>query len=151
MEIERKFTLSSLPEHLEDYPHSELVQAYLNRFPVVRLRKADDTYELTYKGSGLLAREEYNLPLNKESFYHLLAKHDGNIIEKTRYRIPYGQYTIELDCFHGFLEGQTLAEVEFPTEEEALSFSPPGWFLKDVTFDPAWHNAAMAYKIPQDI
>ena len=28
-----------------------------------------------------MAREEYNLPLNKESFYHLLAKHDGNIIE----------------------------------------------------------------------
>ena len=43
------------------------------------------------------------------------------------------------------------ARKEDPTEEEALSFSPPGWFLKDVTFDPAWHNAAMAYKIPQDI
>ena len=35
-----------------------------------------------------MAREEYNLPLNKESYEHLLTKADGNIISKKRYVIP---------------------------------------------------------------
>lgn len=31
MEIERKYLIDRLPEHLEDYPHSEIEQGYLNR------------------------------------------------------------------------------------------------------------------------
>lgn len=42
----------------------------------------NDEYYLTYKGKGLLAREEYNLPLTKESYEHLIKKADGNIITK---------------------------------------------------------------------
>ena len=48
----------------------------------------NDEYYLTYKGKGLLAREEYNLPLTKESYEHLIKKADGNIITKKRYEIP---------------------------------------------------------------
>jgi len=145
MEIERKFLIKKLPEDLASYPYSDLTQAYLNRGPVVRIRKADDTYELTYKGSGLLAREEYNLPLNRENFEHLLTKADGHVIEKRRYRIPCGQYTIELDIFKGAHEGLILAEVEFPTVEEALRFKGPDWFGEDVTHCPEYHNSVMAY------
>lgn len=146
MEIERKFLVSSLPEDLESYPASRMQQAYIHTDPVIRIRKADDQYELTVKGRGLLSREELNLPLSKDSFETLLKKHEGRIIEKTRYRIPYGKYTIELDVFRGVFEGRILAEVEFPTEEEACQFVPPSWFLKDVTLDPAWHNANMAFE-----
>lgn len=82
MEIERKFTITRLPENLESYPCHIIEQAYLNTDPVVRIRREDDSYYMTYKGKGLLAREEYNLPLNRESYYHLREKADGNIISK---------------------------------------------------------------------
>ena len=52
MEIERKFTLKSLPDNLESYPSHHIEQVYLNYNPVVRARKQDDEYYLTYKGSG---------------------------------------------------------------------------------------------------
>ena len=56
MEIERKFTLKSLPDNLESYPSHHIEQVYLNYNPVVRARKQDDEYYLTYKGSGMMAR-----------------------------------------------------------------------------------------------
>ena len=67
MEIERKFTLKSLPDNLESYPSHHIEQVYLNYNPVVRARKQDDEYYLTYKGSGMMARDESNLPLNELS------------------------------------------------------------------------------------
>ena len=83
IEIERKFTLKSLPADLETYPCQTIEQAYLNIAPVVRVRQSGDKYTLTYKGAGMMAHEEYNLPLDKTSYQHLLAKADGNIITKT--------------------------------------------------------------------
>lgn len=145
MEIERKFLIGRLPDQLEKYPFSEIEQAYLNEKPVIRIRKSGDRYILTVKGEGVLAHEEYELPLSEESFLHLMAKADGRIIRKTRYKIPYGNYTIELDLFHGDFEGLQLAEVEFPSIEEAENFTPPDWFAEDVTYDPAYRNAVMAY------
>ena len=82
MEIERKFTVRKLPDNLDSYPFHIIEQAYLNTDPVVRIRREDDAFYLTYKGKGMMAREEYNLPLNKDSYYHLLEKADGNIISK---------------------------------------------------------------------
>ena len=86
IEIERKFLPPALPDGLERYPHKEFLQGYLSTSPTVRVRREGEAYVLTYKGSGLLKREEYNLPLTAESFAHLLEKCDGLRIEKTRYR-----------------------------------------------------------------
>lgn len=146
MEIERKFLLSALPEDLEQYPHSRIQQAYLSTDPVLRIRQRDSQYILTCKGKGLLSREEFELPLSAESYAHLLEKADGRIITKDRYLLPWGQRTIELDRFHGDLSPLLLAEVEFPTEEEALAFTPPAWFGKEVTYDPAYTNAQLSKK-----
>ena len=77
MEIERKFTVKSLPADLDSYPFRIIEQAYLNTAPVIRIRREDDSFYLTYKGKGLMAREEYNLPLDKSSYEHLLPKADG--------------------------------------------------------------------------
>ena len=88
MEIERKFTIKELPADLESYPFHHIEQAYLNETPVIRVRKEDDDFYLTYKGSGMMSREEYNLPLNKNAYDHLLPKADGNVISKKRYRCP---------------------------------------------------------------
>lgn len=49
MEIERKYLIHTLPDHLEQYPKRELEQGYLCTAPVVRIRKDNERYELTYK------------------------------------------------------------------------------------------------------
>ena len=66
MEIERKFLIKQIPEGCTSFPCRQIEQAYLNTDPVVRVRRDNDDYYLTYKGKGLLSREEYNLPLNKK-------------------------------------------------------------------------------------
>lgn len=144
MEIERKFLVSELPDDLDLCKFHIIEQAYLCTDPVVRIRKEDDNYYLTYKSKGFLSREEYNLPLTKESYLHLLTKADGNIITKKRYLIPYIQYTVELDLFDGIFKGLVLAEVEFKSEEEADNFKPPVWFGEDVTFSGKYHNSTLS-------
>lgn len=147
MEIERKYLVKNLPDNLEQYPCKHIAQGYLNTDPVVRIRRSNDKYTLTYKGKGLMVREEYNLPLNAESFEHLKSKIDGILIEKRRYLIPFaGKYTIELDLFDGELAPLQLAEVEFETEEDANSFVPPDWFGADVTFSTDYHNSTLSRK-----
>ena len=142
-EIERKFLIKTLPD-LDACPFHELEQGYLNVAPVVRVRREDDNYYLTYKGKGYIEREEYNLPLNKEGYEHLVAKADGNIIRKRRYEIPFEGYTIELDIFKEPFSSLILAEVEFPTLEEAKAFTPPEWFAQDVTGDPHYCNSYLS-------
>ena len=151
IEIERKYLIKDLPENLSGFECHKLTQAYLNTSPVVRVRKEDDTYYLTYKGSGLLKREEYNLPLDEASFLHLLKKADGNIISKCRYKIPYTcngkDFIIELDVFDAPFAPLIIAEVEFSDQMEADNFVAPDWFLEEVTFDPKYHNSNMSQQV----
>ena len=144
MEIERKYLLKKLPDNLDTYRHRHLEQGYLCTAPVVRIRKDDDRYELTYKSGGMMVRQEYNLLLTKDSYEHLKKKIDGPLISKKRYMIPYEKYMIELDVFENDLAPLVLAEVEFETEEEANTFTPPEWFGKDVTFSKAYHNSVLS-------
>ena len=146
MEIERKYLIHKLPDHLEAYPHRTLEQAYLCTEPVVRVRRENDSYVLTYKSKGLLAREEYNLPLTKEAYEHLLSKADGIIITKTRYKKPISGtgLVIELDVFSGTYKGLMLAEVEFPDIEAAEQFVPPAWFGEDVTLSGKYQNSRLS-------
>ena len=147
MEIERKYLIKTPPADLEQYTCHEIEQGYLNTDPVVRIRRSDDSYTLTYKGSGLMVREEYNLPLNREAFLHLKEKIDGRLIQKRRYLIPLApKYTIELDVFEGELAPLMLAEVEFETKEEADGFIPPAWFGRDVTFCGEYHNNRLSQR-----
>ena len=145
MEIERKYLVHRLTEHLTDYPCRTITQGYLNTSPVIRIRRDNDKYELTYKSKGLMAREEYNLPLTREAYEHLLTKIDGYMIRKKRYMIPLKcGLTAELDVFEEQLAPLLLVEVEFQSEEDALSFVPPSWFGEDVTFSGEYHNSRLA-------
>lgn len=146
MEIERKFLIDALPENLSQYPFRQLEQGYLCTEPVVRIRREDDNYYLTYKSKGLMVREEYNLPLTRQAYEHLLPKADGIVISKKRYLIPLNELTIELDVFEGELAPLLLAEVEFETEEEATAFVPPEWFGEDVTYSTEYHNSTLSRK-----
>ena len=145
MEIERKFLIKKLPDNLTSYKARKIEQAYLCTDPVVRVRRDNDDYYLTYKSKGMIVREEYKLPLTKEAYGHLLAKADGNIITKTRYEIPEkDNLTIELDVFEGKFDGLLLAEVEFASEEEALGYIPPEWFGEDVSNSTKYHNSTLS-------
>lgn len=152
MEIERKFLIKALPPNLETYPHDTLMQAYLSTDPVIRVRQKNEDYILTVKSSGLLARQETELPLTGHSFKHLLEKKDGIAIEKMRYKIPEKDgYTIELDVFSGVYEGFCMAEVEFPSIEAAESYEPPTWFAAEVTMDARFHNSSMSTRSPESV
>lgn len=147
MEIERKFLIDkdNLPKDLKKNPCRQIEQGYLCTEPVVRIRRQDDSYYLTYKSKGLLSREEYNLPLTAESYAHLKTKADGIVISKERYVIPEKNgLFIELDVFHGAYEGLLLAEVEFPSEAAANAYVPPAWFGKDVTYSSKYHNSTLS-------
>lgn len=161
MEIERKFLIKRLPEHLENFPCLHIEQGYLNTSPVIRVRKEEEAYYLTYKGSGMMAREEVNLTLSREAYYHLREKVDGRLISKNRYLIPLlhpafitendfpkppsdYQLTIELDVFDPPFAPLIVAEVEFGSKDAAEAFLPPDWFGEDVTYRKEYHNSFMA-------
>ncbi len=159
MEIERKFTLKNIPENLDSYPIHHIEQAYLCTSPVVRIRKQDNEYILTYKGDGMMARTEHNLPLTEQAYYHLREKADGNIISKKRYKIPLlnpqfkegspippanYKLTIELDIFDPPFAPLVMAEVEFGTKKAAEAFLPPDWFDEEVTYKKEYHNSYMS-------
>ncbi len=159
MEIERKYTIKKMPEDLDSYESKKIEQAYLCREPVVRVRRSGDKFYMTYKGSGMVAREEYNLPLTAEAYEHLLAKADGRVITKTRHLIPLSDprfrdgyvlpegcsLTVELDVFEGDLSPLVMAEIEFPDTEAADAYVPEDWFDADVSEDRRYHNVNMAY------
>ena len=147
MEIERKYliNLSKTTIELTDYPCRVIEQGYLCTEPVIRIRRDNEKYELTYKSKGLMTRQEENLPLTQEAYAHLLQKIDGRLIQKKRYMIPLDcGLTIELDVFEGELAPLVLAEVEFPDEETANSFTAPEWFGEDVTFSAKYHNSNLS-------
>ena len=151
MEIEHKYLINELPENLDKYKKKEIEQGYVNRSPVLRIRKSNDKYIFTYKmkkeikeEGAPIVNEEIEAPLTKDAYLHLKTKVDGNIIVKTRYIIPYTYndktYKIELDVFHGKLEGLYFAEVEFESVEDADSFVKPSWFGKEVSSDRRYRN-----------
>ena len=76
MEIERKYLIdkNKIPFQPSDFPCRRIEQGYLCTEPVVRVRRDQDDCILTYKSKGLMAREEYNLPLTKEAYLHLREK-----------------------------------------------------------------------------
>ncbi|SHK42011.1 CYTH domain-containing protein [Hespellia stercorisuis] len=145
MEIERKYLVNEIPFDLTPYLCRHIEQGYLSTEPVVRIRQDNDNFELTYKSRGLMVREEYNLPLTKESYLHLRTKIDGRLITKDRYVIPMENgLKIEFDVFLGDLAPLLLAEVEFPDEDTANAFLPPAWFGEDVTFSSRYHNSTLS-------
>ncbi len=155
MEIEKKYRVKYLPEAYEKYPCKVIEQGYLCENPVVRIRKSNEDYILTYKsklGMENLAEKnarvnhEVEVPLNKEGYEHLKDKIDGNLIVKKRYVIPLeAGLKAELDIFEKCLDGLVIVEVEFDSEEAAGTFIPPEWFGEDVTFDKRYANKNMIH------
>lgn len=154
MEIEKKFLVKTLPEGLGQYKKKDIEQGYLCSSPVVRIRRSNNQYILTYKSlpsgiegdcTGVRVNNEIEAPLTKEGYEHLRKKTDGYIIEKTRYIIPLPDgHTGELDIFGGNLKGLYFIEVEFADEEDAGRFVPPEWFGENVSNDERYANSFLS-------
>jgi CYTH domain-containing protein len=153
MEIEKKFLLRRVPD-LEEYPVKHIEQGYLCTDPVVRIRKSNDRYILTYKaprtdeqsdGGDVRVNREVEVPLNRRGYEHLREKVDGHLIQKSRYIIPLEDgHTAELDVFHGVLQGLIFVEVEFASVLEADGFVPPEWFGDNVSSDYRYSNSFLS-------
>ncbi len=152
MEIERKFRVITIPDGLERYECRTIEQGYLCCSPVVRIRKSNEDYYLTYKskhmdiqGTCAIESEEVEVPLTREAYLHLRGKIDNSPITKKRYIIPLEDgLKAELDIFEGVLKGLYFVEVEFPDRESARDFQKPDWFGEDISFDRRFRNSYLS-------
>lgn len=149
MEIERKFTIHQIPGAYTNYPCKQIEQGYLCNDPIIRIRKSNENYILTYKSkTGIenkkqiaIMQNEVELPLTEQAYQSLKTKTEGNIVYKKRYLIPLeGGLTAEVDVFEKALKGLIFAEVEFPDEKTASEFVPPNWFDQEVSQDHRYSN-----------
>ena len=146
-EIERKFIIKKLPENLDQFQVEKILQGYLkleNDELEIRFRKIGDKYFQTIKKGNGLNREEIELSLTKEQFVSLWPLTKQYRIIKSRYHIPFDNYTIELDIYEGKYKGFIASEVEFPSEKEAKEFNPPKWFGPEVTNEYSLQNNNLA-------
>ena len=74
MEIERKFLVDRFPEGLPLLKEAVVYQGYLCTHPTVRIRSTETadgvSYVLCFKGKGTIARQEIEMDLTKEQFFH---------------------------------------------------------------------------------
>jgi adenylate cyclase len=146
LEIERKFLING------DYKKHAvksltIKQGYISTVHgiTVRVRLKDKKGYLTIKGStgeSGLSRYEWEKEIAYEEADELLSLCDSGIIDKTRYIIPAGNYTWEVDEFHGENEGLVMAEIELKSESD--TFSVPDWLGQEVTGDLRYYNSYIA-------
>ena len=155
IEIEKKYKIKQLPKNLEKYEKIEIEQAYLvNRSKItVRVRKYnEDKFILSYKmkkkksTSEISVCDEVELELTEESYEHLKEKHDGRILQKTRYIIPLNdELKVEIDRFKDFFNGVCFAEIEFKSEEQAKEYKIPDWLGEDISTEKRVKNRIYGY------
>ena len=132
-EIERKFLVKGdfKPEIVKA---TRITQGYLSSVPerTVRVRIKGDKGYLTIKGIG---------SNSGASRYELLKICEPGVIDKTRFLVPAGSHTFEVDEFYGANEGLIVAEIELTSEDE--SFLKPAWLGEEVTGDPRFYNSML--------
>jgi adenylate cyclase len=151
-EIERKFLIVSLPPNYQDFSSVMIIQHYLSTPgipPVLRVRKYGEDLLLTVKKrspENPMICGEVEIALSPEEYNALKKMGEEREITKRRYFLPWETYTIELDIFEGKLAGLILAEIEFPSEDEALRIALPPWFGREVTEDSDYSNNHLSLK-----
>ncbi|MEA1785671.1 CYTH domain-containing protein [Arenibacter sp. GZD96] len=147
IEIERKFLVLS-----EDYKQQattkiSMVQGFLNTDAqrTVRVRVMGNKGFLTVKGKSSengTTRFEWEREISLEDARQLLPLCEDFILDKTRYIVPFGGHTFEVDAFHGVHKGLVIAEIELQSEDEA--FEKPDWLGQEVTGDVQYYNSELS-------
>ena len=148
-EIEVKYLLSKVPgKILADYDKTavEIDQGYLTSG--IRLRRMGNEHYLTIKGEGTYARAECERLIDEWAFDLLWPDTESRRVEKVRYFIPHGKFTLELDMYMGELSGLMTLECEFQSESQIKDFVLPDWAADavDVTTDKAYSNFSLAFR-----
>jgi len=146
LEIERKFLVRDDGWRAGAHPGTRIRQGYLSDGDrvSVRVRVAGEAAWLNVKHAlSITVRKEYEYPLPLADARELLDEAcAGRVVDKTRYRVPYGDHVFEVDVYHGDNEGLVVAEVELAREDEA--FARPAWLGADVSQDPRYLNHRLA-------
>lgn len=152
MEIERRWLVKTWPQLT---PASVLFmeQGYFLTRPAIRIRRealqgGDTAYVLCFKGGAGLVREEIEVAVDEDRYQRLKAMLGRPMIQKEQRRYPLpGGLTLEVNSVDPQLDtGFFYAEVEFPDEAAALSWTPPGelaaYLAREVTGQPGESMAA---------
>jgi len=144
-EIERKFLVAG--EFKSQATKSiHITQGYLSSIPerTVRVRIKGDKGFITIKGIGDASgasRYEWEKEIPVSEVEELLRICEPGVIDKTRYLVPAGKHTYEVDEFYGDNEGLVVAEVELSSPDE--SFDKPQWLGEEVTGDSKYYNSIL--------
>ena len=145
VEIERKFLVTGPYKELST-SHSHIIQGYIcsGRGRTVRVRLRDGEGYLTIKGPSLdggLSRYEFEKRITHEEALSLLRLCEPGIVDKTRWLVPMGNHTYEVDEFYGDNDGLVVAEVELRAPDEPYERAP---FLgEEVTGDRRYYNSSL--------
>ena len=143
-EIERKFLITGdfMPFVTSS---TRIEQGYVAKSDqlTLRIRTRNEKGYLTIKGrtneKGMSRSEwEYEIPVDQAR--ELLSFSNGTI-SKTRYLVPVGDHTFEVDEFYGENEGLVIAEVELGEEDE--EYPRPEWLGEEVTGDRRYYNSQL--------
>ena len=142
-ETERKFLVKGEFRHLA-VREIKIVQSYLAIDPekTIRLRIAEDKAYLTIKTKprkNSITRNEWEVQVPLSDAEEMMAIGIPGKIVKTRYLVPSGKHTFEIDVFHDKNEGLVIAEIELASDDEY--FDKPGWLGEEVTGLPQFYNA----------
>ncbi|MFT4224517.1 CYTH domain-containing protein [Dysgonomonas sp.] len=148
LEIERKFLVKGDFKQYA-YKQEAIVQGYLSSVPerTVRIRIKGEKAYLTIKGTSNasgLSRYEWEKQIPVKDARELIKLCEPGIIDKIRYYIKNGNYTFEVDEFHGENEGLVMAEIEL--SDEADTFEKPDWLGLEVTGDKRYYNSYLSQK-----
>ena len=144
-EIERKFLVANDDWRDQAGNAKRFAQFYLfaDEDRSCRVRITDNaSARLTLKtGRGISRGEfEYDIPL--EDAEALREAAIGTVIAKTRHLVPNGRHVLEVDVYHGVLDGLVVAEIELESEDQA--FERPDFLGRELTGDPRYLNQSLA-------
>jgi adenylate cyclase len=153
-EIERRFLLKNSVDWLEAVTEKQkITQIYLSHDPVTRLRfygmydDPDARAIFTVKGKrsiGKIGKLEVEWEIPKEDAKEILfgGLSVSDPIIKTRYLVPFGGFTWEIDVFDGLNQGLMIAEVEL--EDESQDIVLPDWVGEEITDDHRYSNSSLS-------
>ena len=109
LEIERKFLVNGDYKSLST-SHSRIKQGYIcsAKGRTVRVRIRDKKGYLTIKGPSLnggLSRYEFEKEITLDEALSLMMLCEPGIVDKTRWLVPIGNHTYEVDEFYGITRG----------------------------------------------
>ena len=154
VEWERRFLLREFPSGAGIVQVRRITDRYIEGTRL-RLRRMSDRdgqvlLKLTQKipeptttaRRGLIT----TLRLSEEEFDRL-AVLPGKLLSKTRYSVP----PFGIDVFEAELEGLTLAEAEFESEDEASALQIPSFVGAEVTGDPRFTGGSLVSAVRDDL